>query len=89
MINSFSEELFLTNETGRMLYHRYAEHLPIIDYHCHLQPSEILENKEFDFLILPRTNHNVPANPYFIRKKMDYFVKHLLGEEPPKSFEFE
>lgn len=49
----------------------------------------ILENKEFDFLILPRTNHNVPANPYFIRKKMDYFVKHLLGEEPPKSFEFE
>lgn len=50
MINSFSEELFLTNETGRMLYHRYAEHLPIIDYHCHLLPSEILENKEFEDL---------------------------------------
>lgn len=49
----------------------------------------IEENKEFDFLILPRVNHNVPANPYFIRKKMDYFVKHLLGEEPPKSFKFE
>lgn len=50
MKNTFSEELFLTNETGRMLYHKYAEHLPIIDYHCHLQPSEILENKEFEDL---------------------------------------
>lgn len=50
MNNRFSEELFLTNETGRALYHKYAEHLPIIDYHCHLQPSEILENKEFEDL---------------------------------------
>ncbi len=50
MNDRFSEELFLTNETGRMLYHKYAEHLPIIDYHCHLQPSEILENKEFEDL---------------------------------------
>ncbi len=40
-------------------------------------------DKDFDFLVLPRTDHNVPANPYFIRRKMDYFVKHLLGEEVP------
>lgn len=50
MNNRFSEELFLTNETGRTLYHKYAEHLPIIDYHCRLQPSEILENREFEDL---------------------------------------
>lgn len=43
----------------------------------------ISEDKDFDFLILPRTNHNVPANPYFIRRKMDYFVKWLLNEEVP------
>ena len=43
----------------------------------------INEDKDFDFLILPRTNHNVPANPYFIRRKMDYFVKWLLNEEVP------
>ena len=47
MNDRFSEELFLTNETGKMLYHKYAEHMPIIDYHCHLQPVEIAENKEF------------------------------------------
>lgn len=46
----FSEELFLTNRTGSDLYHKYAEHIPIIDYHCHLQPQEIYENKEFEDL---------------------------------------
>lgn len=50
MNTSFNEELFLTNETGRMLYHKYAEHLPIIDYHCHLLPVEIAENREFEDL---------------------------------------
>ena len=43
----------------------------------------IKEDKDFDFLILPRTDHNVPANPYFIRKKLDYFVQYLLEKEPP------
>lgn len=50
MNTKFNEELFLTNETGRMLYHKYAEQMPIIDYHCHLQPVEIYENKEFEDL---------------------------------------
>ena len=44
----FSEELFLTNETGRELYHKYAEHMPIIDYHCHISPKAMVENKEFE-----------------------------------------
>lgn len=50
MRNTFNEELFLTSGTGRELYHKYAEHLPIIDYHCHLNPAEILEDKEFEDL---------------------------------------
>ena len=50
MNTKFDEELLLTNKTGRELYHKYAEQLPIIDYHCHLQPSEIAENKEFEDL---------------------------------------
>ena len=48
--NKLSEELYLTNETGRYLYHTYAEHLPIIDYHCHLNPKEIAEDHEFEDL---------------------------------------
>ncbi|TCO68807.1 glucuronate isomerase [Marinisporobacter balticus] len=48
MNRKFSEELFLTNETGRKLYHTVAKQMPIIDYHCHLKPKEIWENKEFE-----------------------------------------
>ncbi len=48
--NKFSEELYLTNETGSYLYHKYAEHLPIIDYHCHISPKEMAEDREFEDL---------------------------------------
>jgi glucuronate isomerase len=33
-----------------MLYHNYASKMPIIDYHCHLDPKEIYEDKKFDNL---------------------------------------
>ncbi len=46
----FSEDLFLTNETGKRLYNNYAKDLPIIDYHCHLVPKEIEDNKVFEDL---------------------------------------
>ena len=44
-------------------------------------------NKDYELLILPRVNHNVPADLYFIRRKLDFFVRHLLGQEPPE-YEF-
>ena len=50
IMGQFNEDLFLTNETGKRLYHAYAEQMPIIDYHCHLSPKEIYENKEFEDL---------------------------------------
>jgi len=40
-------ELLLTTPSARRLYHRYAEHAPVFDYHCHLSAREILEDKEF------------------------------------------
>ena len=46
----FQEEFLLTNETAKRLFHQYAEHMPIIDYHCHLLPKEIYENKVFEDL---------------------------------------
>ena len=49
----------------------------------------IKEDKEFDMFVLPRCNHNVPADPYFQRRKLDYFVKHLLHEETPSDYHFE
>ena len=41
------EDFLLTTETAKKLYHEYAENMPIIDYHCHLNPREIAENIKF------------------------------------------
>lgn len=38
-------DFLLRNEVSKRLYHQYAEHMPIIDYHCHLSAKDIWENK--------------------------------------------
>ncbi|MBO7655222.1 MAG: glucuronate isomerase, partial [Kiritimatiellae bacterium] len=40
-------DFLLPNEAARTLYHTYAEPMPIIDYHCHLPPQEIAEDKRW------------------------------------------
>lgn len=41
------ENFLLLNETSVKLFHNYAKDMPIIDYHCHINPKEIYENKKF------------------------------------------
>lgn len=43
-----NDDFLLHSETARRLYHEYAEGLPIIDYHCHIDPREIYENRRFE-----------------------------------------
>jgi dipeptidyl aminopeptidase/acylaminoacyl peptidase len=47
----------------------------------------IAANKSFDLLILPDRAHAVHQEPYVIRRTWDFFVKHLLGVEPPENYE--
>ena len=37
----------LSNPTAYMLYEEYAKNMPIIDYHCHLVPKDIWEDRKF------------------------------------------
>lgn len=47
-MKAFLDEQFLLNSpTAEKLYHEFAKDLPIIDYHCHLSPKDIYENKTF------------------------------------------
>ena len=47
-MKKFMDENFLLyNPTAINLYHDYAKDMPIIDYHCHIDPKEIYENKKF------------------------------------------
>jgi dipeptidyl aminopeptidase/acylaminoacyl peptidase len=41
-------------------------------------------NKDFDMVLLPNLGHD--PSRYNFRRGWDYFVQHLLGEEPPKGF---
>jgi dipeptidyl aminopeptidase/acylaminoacyl peptidase len=46
-------------------------------------------NKDFDLLYVPNADHDLGNHPYFIRRRWDYFVTHLLGETPPAGFRIE
>ena len=45
-----TENFLLQNDRAVELYHRYARDLPIIDYHCHLPPSQIADDHRFENL---------------------------------------
>ena len=42
-----NEHFLLQTETAQKLYHEQAKHLPIIDYHCHLNPQEVADDHRF------------------------------------------
>jgi dipeptidyl-peptidase 4 len=49
-----------------------------------LADALIKANKNFDMFVMPNRNHGFGLDPYFIRRRWDYFVEHLLGQEPPQ-----
>ena len=42
------KDFLLSTETAKKLYHEFAAECPIVDYHCHVNPKEIYEDKRFD-----------------------------------------
>ena len=44
-------------------------------------------NKDFDLIIFPNARHGYGTDSYYMmRRRWDYFVKNLLGAEPPKDY---
>lgn len=48
----------------------------------------IAANKDFDLILFPNRGHGFGREAYMIRRRWDYFVRHLLGAEPPKEYLF-
>ncbi len=48
MGNFITEDFLLQNKTAVRLYNEFTKNQPIIDYHCHLSPQEIAENKRWE-----------------------------------------
>lgn len=42
------KEFLLSTDAARDLFHNYAEKMPVVDYHCHINPQEIYEDRKFD-----------------------------------------
>jgi glucuronate isomerase len=47
MTGFLTEDFLLSNDAARRLYHEFAATQPILDYHCHLSPRDIAENRRF------------------------------------------
>ena len=47
----------------------------------------IKANKDFDLIMLPNRSHGFGNEPYMVRRRWDYFVRYLLGAEPPRGYE--
>ena len=44
-------------------------------------------NKDFDMLLIPKMGHELFSG-YVMRRSWDYLIRHLMGAEPPKQFDF-
>jgi dipeptidyl-peptidase-4 len=47
----------------------------------------IKANKDFDLLMLPNRGHGFGNEAYMVRRRWDYFVRYLMGAEPPREYE--
>lgn len=77
------EDFLLSTPAARRLYHEYAKDEPILDYHCHLPPKDVAENRRF-------------ANLYEIWLEGDHYKwramrahgvaeEYITGGAPPKE----
>ncbi|HEV2990810.1 MAG TPA: DPP IV N-terminal domain-containing protein [Candidatus Angelobacter sp.] len=57
-------------------------------YNTLLVVDELIKaNKDFDLLLLPNRAHGFGDEPYMVRRRWDYFVRYLMGAEPPQGYE--
>ncbi|MGI6628582.1 MAG: DPP IV N-terminal domain-containing protein [Bacillota bacterium] len=94
-IGKYSDERY-KGQANHSLADRLQGHLLLIhgDMDDNVHPSgsmKLIEalieaNRDFDFLLFPNSAHGVIRFPYVVRRKWDYFVRHLMGLEPPHNF---
>ncbi len=86
MVKQFLDENFLLNsKTAQKLYYEYAEKLPIIDYHCHLNPKEIYENNKFTNITELWLGKGATGDHYKWRLMRAYGIdeKYITGDSSP------
>lgn len=73
-----------------LLMHGELDDNALYHHTIRLAKALIEANKDFDLLVMPNADHFMMVNrAYFIRRRYDYFVEHLMGETPPKEFQLD
>jgi dipeptidyl aminopeptidase/acylaminoacyl peptidase len=76
------------NLKGKLLLAHGTTDDNVPPYNTLLVVNELIRaNKDFDLLLLPNRAHGFGNEPYMVRRRWDYFVKNLLGAEPPKEYQ--
>ncbi|PKP29906.1 MAG: S9 family peptidase [Bacteroidetes bacterium HGW-Bacteroidetes-17] len=75
------------NLKGKLLITHGSMDMNVPFYNSLLVVNELIAaNKDFDLIIFPNRGHGFGRETYMIRKRWDFFVKYLLGAEPPKEY---
>lgn len=83
-----ANQLLAKNLRGRlMLVHgEIDDNVPVGNTYL-VVDALIKANRDFDLLILPNQHHGYAGDaPYVMRRRWDYFVRHLAGDTPPAAF---
>jgi dipeptidyl aminopeptidase/acylaminoacyl peptidase len=80
---------FAKNLKGHLLLAHGTVDNNVPPYNTLLVVSELIKaNKDFDLILFPNRQHGYGADSnYMTRRRWDYFVRYLMGAEPPKEFE--
>jgi dipeptidyl-peptidase-4 len=83
-----ANQLFAKNLKGHLLLAHGTMDNNVPPYNTLLVVNELIKaNKDFDLLLLPNRNHGFGNEAYMVRRRWDYFVRYLLGAEPPTGYE--
>jgi dipeptidyl aminopeptidase/acylaminoacyl peptidase len=87
--DSQANQLLAENLKGKLLLTHGTLDNNVPPFNTLLVIDALIEaNKDFDMIMFPNRRHGYYSEPYMMRKRWDYFVRHLKNTEPPKEFEF-
>ncbi len=83
-----ANQVYAKNLKGKLLLAHGAMDDNVPPYNTYLVVDALIKaNKDFDLIIFPNARHGYGSdNFYMMRRRWDYFVKHLLGAQPPKEY---
>jgi len=86
---SQANQLVAANLKGKLLLAHGAMDNNVPIYNTYLVVDALIKaNKDFDLIVLPQQRHGFGVdNNYMMRRRWDYFVRHLLGAEPPQQYQ--